>query len=63
MVPSGNITGPNIENYFSSVISLISVRTVAFLAELYNIETRTGGIINAYLNAHNRENIVFNTGP
>ena len=38
MVPAGNITGPNIDTYYSSVISLRSMHTIIFLAELNNIK-------------------------
>ena len=46
---SGNITGPNIGTYNSSVISLLSVRIVIFLDELNNIKIRTSNISNDYL--------------
>ena len=51
MVASGNMTGPNLDTYYSSSISLRSVRTVVFLAEFNNTESCTGDIIIAYLNA------------
>ena len=51
MVVSVNMTGHNIDSYYASVISLCSMRTVVLLAELNNIDTRTGGISNAYLTA------------
>ena len=56
------MTGPNPDTYYSSVISLCSMRTVVFLAELNNIETRPGYNSNDYLTAHTTENIVFNSG-
>ena len=62
MVASGNMTGPNLNTYYSSVISLRSVRTIVFLAELNNIETCTGDIRNTYLTARNNEKIVLNSG-
>ena len=49
--------------YYSSVISLHSMRTVFFLAELNNIETRTGDISNTYRTARTTENILFNAVP
>ena len=55
MVESGNITGTNIDTYCFSVISLRSIRTVVFLYELNNIDTRTGDTSNAHLNARTTE--------
>ena len=63
MVASGNMNGPNLGTYYYSIISIFSVRTVVFLAELNNIETRTGDISNTYLTARTNDNILFNTGP
>ena len=63
MVASVNMTGPNLDTYYSRVISLRSVGSVVFLSELNNIETRTGDISNAYLTAHTTEKILFNSGP
>ena len=63
MLASGNKTGPNIDTYYSSIISLSSVRTVVFLYELNNIETRTGDTSNAYLTVRTNDNILFNAGP
>ena len=63
MVASSNMNVPNLDTYCSGVISLSSMRTIIFLVELNNIETRTGEIINAYLTARTTENIFFDTGP
>ena len=63
MVPAGNMTGPNIDTYYYSVISLCFMSTVVFLAELNNIKIRTGDISNAYLTARTSKKIVFNAGP
>ena len=63
MVASGNMTEPNLDTYYYRIISLRSMRTVVLLDELYNIETRTVDISNAYLNAHTTEKILFNTRP
>ena len=63
MVVSSNITVPNLNTYYSSVILFHFMRTVVFLAELNNIETRNGDIIHAYLTALTTENILFNAGP
>ena len=61
-VASSNMTWPNIDTYYYIVISLRSMRTIVFLAELNNIETHTCDISNAYLTARNTEKIVFNAG-
>ena len=63
MMVSGNMTGPNLDTYYSSSISLRSVRTVVFLAEFNNTESCTGDIIIAYLNARTTQKIVFNSVP
>ena len=62
MGASSNITGPNLDTYNYSVISLCYVSPAIFLYELNNIETLTGDIINAYLTARTTGNIVFNAG-
>ena len=51
MVASGNMTGPNLDTYYSSVISLHSESTVVLLDVLNVINIRTGVISNAYLTA------------
>ena len=61
-VASSNMTWPNIDTYYYIVISLRSMRTIVFLAELNNIETHTCDISNAYLTARTTENIIFNSG-
>ena len=63
MVASINMTGTNIDTYYSSSISLRSIRTVVFLSGLNNIETHTGNTSNAYLTARTNDKIVFNAGP
>ena len=63
MVTSGNITGTNLDTYYSSVIPLRSLCTVFLLAEMNNIETCTGDISNVCLTAHTTEKIIFNSGP
>ena len=60
---SGNMNGPNINTYYSSVISLCSMRTVVFLSELNNIETSNGEISKDYLTERTTEKIIFNAGP
>ena len=63
MVDSSNMDGPNIYTYYYIVISLCSIHTVVFLAELNNTETHTGEISKSYLTARTTEKIVLNAGP
>ena len=63
MVASSNITEPNLDTYYYSIISLRYMCTVVFLSELDNIETHPGEISNAYLTERTIEKIVFNSGP
>ena len=63
MVASGNMTGTNLDTYYSIVVSLHSVRTVVFLSELNNIDIRNSDIINAYLTALTTKKNFFKTGP
>ena len=59
---SGNVTVPNTDTYYYSVISLHSMRTIMFLDELNNIETRTGYISKTYRTSRTMEKIVSNAG-
>ena len=62
MVDSGNMTGPNMDTYYSSVISICSMCTVTPPSQLKNNETLTGGISNTYMTTRTTDNIVFNAG-
>ena len=57
------MTGPNIDTYYSRVISLRSIRTIVFLSELNNIDTCAGYIRVSYLTVHTTEKILFNAEP
>ena len=63
LVANGNLTDPFDENYFSSVISLRSMRLVIFIACLNQLELCSGDIGNAYLTAYTREKVCFIGGP
>ena len=63
MVVYGNITGINLGTYYSSFISLRSMRTVVLLDEQSDIEICTGDIRNSYLTVSTTENIVFIARP
>ena len=51
LVAGGHLTGPNMDTYYSSVVSLRSMRMVIFLSELNDLELCAGDIGNAYLEA------------
>ncbi len=61
-VAGGHMTGPNTDTYYSSVVSLRSMRIVIFLAELNGYELCTGDIGNAYLEAKTDEKVCFIAG-
>jgi len=61
-VAGGHLTGPNEDTYYSSVVSLRSMRIVLFLAELNDLETCAGDIGNAYLEAYTQEKVCFVAG-
>ena len=59
LVAGGHLTGPNMDTYYSSVVSLRSMRIVIFLSELNDLELCTGDIGNAYLEAYTNEKVCF----
>ena len=63
MLAFANMTVPNLDTYYYRIISLCSMRTIVFLVELNNIDTRTDDISNSYLTVCNTEKIVSNSGP
>ena len=63
MVVYVKITGPNLDTYYSSIISLCSICTVSFLDELNDMNICTSDISNDCLTARTTEYIVFNSGP
>ena len=63
IVASGNITGPYVETYYYSVISLFSMCTIVLLSGLNINETLTCDIMNAFPTKTTTEKIVFNSGP
>ena len=62
-VAGGHMTGGNPDTYYSSVVSLRSVRAVVFLAELSGLQLTAGDVGNAYLMATTDEKVVFEGGP
>jgi hypothetical protein len=60
---NGNLTEVPIDSVYSGVISLKSLRTVIFLAELNGLETWATDIGNAYLEAETSEKVFVIAGP
>ena len=57
------MTTPPKESVYSSVASLRSIRVVAFLAELNNLDLFAADVGNAYLEAKTKEKCCFVAGP
>ncbi len=60
---NGNLTEIPINSVYSGVVSLKSLRTVLFLAELNGLETWATDIGNAYLEAETSEKVFIIAGP
>jgi hypothetical protein len=60
---NGNLTERPINSVYSGVVSLKSLRTVIFLAELNGLETWATDISNAYLEAETLEKVFMIAGP
>jgi hypothetical protein len=60
---NGNLTEVPIDSVYSGVVSLKSLRTVIFLAELNGLETWATDIGNAYLEAKTSEKVFIVAGP
>ena len=60
---NGNLTEIPISSVYSGVVSLKSLRTVLFLAELNNLEAWATDIGNAYLEAETSEKVFVVAGP
>ena len=59
----GNLTEVPIDSVYSGVVSLKSLRTMIFLAELNGLETWVTDIGNAYLEAETSEKVFVIAGP
>jgi len=62
-VAGGHLTDPPKDSVYSSVVSLRSMRIVAFLAEHNDISLLALDIGNAYLEAYTKEKVCFIAGP
>ena len=51
------------ESVYSSIISLRSVRMLAFIAELNDLELWATDIGNAYLESYTKEKVYIKAGP
>ena len=60
---NGNLTEIPINSVYSGVVSLKSLRTVIFLAELNGLETWATDIGNAYFEAETSEKVFIIAGP
>ena len=60
---NGNLTDIPIDSVYSGVVSLKSLRTVIFLAELNGLEAWATDIGNAYLEAETSEKVFVVAGP
>jgi hypothetical protein len=60
---NGNLTEVPIDSVYSGVVSLRSLRTVIFLAELNGLESWATDIGNAYLEAETSEKVFIVAGP
>jgi hypothetical protein len=63
LVANGNLTEIPINSVYSGVVSLKSLRTVLFLAELNGLESWATDIGNAYLEAETSEKVFVIAGP
>ena len=63
MVARGHLTPDPIENIYSGVVSIRSLRLVIFLAKLNNLEVWGPDTGNAYLEAKTKEKLYIVVGP
>ena len=63
LVAGGHLTPDPIENIYSGVVSIRSLRLVIFLTKLNNLEVWGADIGNAYLEAKTKEKLYIVAGP
>ena len=63
VVAGGHLTPIPVENVYSGVVSIRSIRLVIFLAELNKLNTWGADIGNAYLEAKTKEKVYIVAGP
>eukprot|EP00957_Ditylum_brightwellii_P117371 8951531-Ditylum_brightwellii.AAC.1 len=59
LVAGGHMTEPNTDTYYSSMVSLRTMRMMIFLAELNGMELIAADVGNAYLEAYTDEKYVL----
>ena len=63
LVAGGHMTETPIDSVYSGVVSLKSIRMIAFIAELNGLETWSTDIGSAYLEAETKEKVCIIAGP
>jgi Reverse transcriptase (RNA-dependent DNA polymerase) len=63
LVAGGHLTDSNIDNTYSGVVSLRSMRIALVAAELNHLDIMVGDISAAYLEAYTEEKVCFKAGP
>ena len=63
LVAGGHLTETPIDSVYSGVVSLKSVRLIAFIAELNGLDTWSTDIGSAYLEAETKEKVCIIAGP
>ena len=63
LVAGGHLTETPIDSVYSGVVSLKSIRMIAFIAELNGLETWATDISSAYLEAETKEQVCIIAGP
>ena len=63
LVADGHLTEVPLESVYSGVVSIRSLRMMAFLAELNKLELYATDIGNAYLEARTKEKLFIKAGP
>ena len=63
LVANGNMTGAITESNYSGVVSLRSIRIIAFIAELNSLELWGADISSAYLMSYTSEKVCIIAGP
>ena len=58
-VAGGHVLPPPLESVYSGVVSLRSIRLIAFIGELNDLSLFQGDISNAYCESYTKELVVF----
>ena len=63
LVANGNLTGPITKANYLGVVSFRSIRLIAFISELNELELWAANISNAYLMSYTDEKVCIIAGP